>query len=187
MPEKLMQLDVRAAAARSRKMTLLTKSCLLPAFGLLLALPSLAQQNVNIQTGLPIGFSTVTLHLHGQPITIYQFAVSLYRMNTPPPWPIGLWLYSYVQADADDGGSKSTWGQSRWCEWWFYEGPSRIITRPSAFSLRMPPPSITGGKPVLLSVTLRKQYQIMTRSFVSGPTMPLLSTEGVKHAGHEGI
>ena len=104
-----------------REMTKLTKSGLLLAVGLLLAIPGLAQQNVNIQTGLPIGFSTLTLHIRGLPITVYEFTVSLYRMNTPPPWPIGLWLYTYVQADASDGIDKSTWGQSKWCQWWFNE------------------------------------------------------------------
>jgi hypothetical protein len=123
MSEKLMQLIYGKVStlAGTPKMKRLTKPCLVLALGLLLAIPGLAQQNVNIQTGLPIGLSTLTLHVHGQPITVYEFAVSLYRMNTPPPWPIGLWLYTYVQADANDGIDKSTWGQSKWCQWWFNE------------------------------------------------------------------
>ena len=67
---------------------------------LVLAIPGLAQPNLNIQTGLPINFSTLTLHVNGQPITVYEFTISIYPMNTAPPWPIGLWLYFYVQAAA---------------------------------------------------------------------------------------
>jgi len=86
---------------------------------LLCALPSSAQQMVSIQTGVPIHFATLTLHVNGQPISVYEFTVSLYPMNTSPPWPVGLWLYSYVQADAGSGVNKSSWGQGQWCRWWF--------------------------------------------------------------------
>ncbi len=35
---------------------------------------------------------------------------------------VGLWLYSYVQADSGGGSNdKSTWGQGEWCRWWMYE------------------------------------------------------------------
>lgn len=87
----------------------------------LLAVPSFAQSSAKIWTGLPINFSTLTLHVNGQPITVYEFTISIYPMNTAPPWPIGLWLYFYVQAAANDGLNKSTWGQSKWCQWWFNE------------------------------------------------------------------
>lgn len=88
---------------------------------LLFAVPSSGQRMVSIQTGVPISFSTLTLHVGGQPISIYEFTVSLYPMNTPPPWPVGLWLYSYVQADAGSGVDKSSWGQGQWCRWWINE------------------------------------------------------------------
>jgi len=101
------------------KKTFALLACL---FSLLVAIPGLAQQNFNIQTGLPISFATLTLHVNGQPISVYEFTVSLYPMNTPPPWPVGLWLYAYVQADAGGGGAnKSSWGQGEWCRWWIYQ------------------------------------------------------------------
>lgn len=124
MPEKLTQPNCFLGATanpRSRDMNRLKKTCMALLLSLLFALPSLAQQPVTIQTGLPINFATLTLHVHGQPITVYQFTVSIYPMDTPPPWPVGLWLYYYVQADAGGGINKSTWGQGQWCRWWIYE------------------------------------------------------------------
>jgi hypothetical protein len=103
-----------------RKSTL-TSLCFLLSL-ILLAIPGLAQHSAKIWTGVPIYFATLTLHVNGQPINVYKFVVSIYPMNTPPPWPIGLWLYYYVEADP--GGSdndKSSWGQGSWCRWWFYE------------------------------------------------------------------
>jgi len=87
----------------------------------LLAAPARAQQSARIWTGMPIGSATLTLHVSGQPISVYEFTVSVYQMNTPPPWPVGLWLYNYVQADSGNPQDKSTWGQSTWCRWWFYQ------------------------------------------------------------------
>ena len=87
----------------------------------LLAIPSLAQPGVKIWTGLPINLTTLTLHVNGQPMSVYEFTVSVYPMNTSPPWPVGLWLYYYVQADSSGSQDKSTWGQSKWCRWWFYQ------------------------------------------------------------------
>jgi len=98
----------------------LTSLCLLLSLAPL-AVPSRAQQIARIWTGLPIYFGTLTLHVSGQPISVYLFVVSVYPMNTPPPWPIGLWLYNYVQADSGDPQDKSTWGHSSWCRWWFYQ------------------------------------------------------------------
>lgn len=99
-----------------------TGLCFLLSLGLLLAIPSFAQQqSFIINTGLPINFATLTLHVSGQPISVYEFTVSLYPMNTPPPWPAGLWLYTYVEADSGGGTNKSTWGQGKWCRWWIYE------------------------------------------------------------------
>ena len=87
---------------------------------LLVPTPSLAQRVAVIETGLPIYWSTLTLHVNGQPISVYEFTISIYPMNTPPPWPSGLWLYNYVQADASGAGlDKSSWGQGQWCRWWF--------------------------------------------------------------------
>jgi hypothetical protein len=100
---------------------LVSRMILMLSLTLLLAIPGLAQQSVTIQTGLPISFGTLTLHVQGQPITVYEFAVSLYPMNTPPPWPVGLWLYTYVEADHGSGINKSTWGQGQWCGWWMSE------------------------------------------------------------------
>ena len=70
---------------------------------------------------MPINLSTLTLHVGGKPITVYEFTVSIYPMNTPPPWPIGLWLYNYVEVDPDSPDNKlqSSWGQANWCRWWF--------------------------------------------------------------------
>jgi hypothetical protein len=86
---------------------------------LLLAIPGFAQQGYLIQTGLPIAYSTLTLHIQGQPVSVEYIVVSLYPMNAPPPWPTGLWLDLYLQADSGDGANKSTWGQGQWCHWWF--------------------------------------------------------------------
>ncbi len=124
MPEKPMLLRLFLGAAanpHSRGMKKLTKawSLLLPS--LLLAIPTLAQQNFNIQTGQPVNFATLVLHVQGQPINVYEFTVSLYPMNTPPPWPAGLWLYTYVEADSGSGTNKSSWGQGEWCRWWINE------------------------------------------------------------------
>jgi len=107
------------SAAPSR--SALTKLILLLCVTVLLAMPSSAQQGYLIQTGVPIGYSTLTLHVQGQPITVEEIVVSIYPMNLPPPWPAGLWLYTLVQADAGDGVNKSTWGQGQWCHWWFNE------------------------------------------------------------------
>ena len=125
MPQKLMQpRGLLGAATRpcGRNTEILRKTFLVLLVSLLLATPGFAQQSVSIQTGLPVNFATLTLHVHGQPIGIYEFTISLYPMNTPPPWPVGLWLYSYVQADSGGGSNdKSTWGQGEWCRWWMYE------------------------------------------------------------------
>ncbi len=88
---------------------------------LLLTITALAQQGVLPQTGQPVNFATLTLHVQGQPITVYEFTVSLIPMNLPPPWPVGLWLYTYVEADSGSGTNKSTWGQGEWCRWWINE------------------------------------------------------------------
>jgi hypothetical protein len=93
---------------------------LLP-LALLLSVAALGQQGVSPQIGLPVNFGTLTLHVQGQPITVYEFTVSLIPMNAPPPWPVGQWLYTYVQADAGSGTNKSTWGPGSWCRWWIYE------------------------------------------------------------------
>jgi hypothetical protein len=93
---------------------------LLLAMTVALATPSFGQQSYLIQTGLPVYLSTLTLHVQGQPVTVEYLVVSLYPMNTPPPWPVGLWLDLYLQADTSgDGPNKSTWGQGQWCRWWF--------------------------------------------------------------------
>ena len=105
-------------AARNK---MLVKLICLLSLSLVLAIPGLAQPSFNIQTGLPINLSTFTLHVNGQPISVYEFTVSIQPMNTPPPWPAGLWLYSYVQEDPGSPLNKSGWGQSTWCHWWFYE------------------------------------------------------------------
>ena len=86
----------------------------------LLAIPGVAQQNVATATGVPIYFATLTLHVHGKPINVYEFTVSLYPMNAPPPWPVGLWIYTYVEVDQDslNNNVQSTWGQANWCRWW---------------------------------------------------------------------
>ena len=109
-----------AAPTSARKVNRLTKVSLVVSLGLLLAIPGVAQQNVNILTGVPINFSSLTLHVHGQPINVYEFTVSIYPMNTPPPWPIGLWLYNYVQVDPDSPNNNvmSSWGQANWCRCW---------------------------------------------------------------------
>jgi len=120
MSEKLVQSDCSAATASAPgRQKNLSKSYLLVVFVLGLTVPSIAQRTVTIETGLPINFSTLTLHVQGQPINVFEITVSLYPMNTPPPWPSGLWLYSWVQADASEGVSKSSWGQGQWCHWWF--------------------------------------------------------------------
>ncbi len=122
-----LQADVAAFSAWRKR---LEKLCLLLACSLLFATPSLAQQSVKILTGLPINFATLTLHIHGQPITVYEFTVSIYPMNTAPPWPIGLWLYSYVEADSGSSNNQSTWGQSEWCRWWASEVATREQENP---------------------------------------------------------
>jgi hypothetical protein len=91
---------------------------LLLSLSLLLAGPSRAQQSFDIQTGLPINFASLMLHVNSQPISVYEFTVSLYPMNTPPPWPAGLWLYTYAEADPGGGINQLTWGQGEWCRWW---------------------------------------------------------------------
>ncbi|MGA2370142.1 MAG: hypothetical protein ACLPPV_24515 [Candidatus Korobacteraceae bacterium] len=120
MPEKLTRLGHVVGASKAACNPRMRPHLLL-LMSLLFAMPSFAQQPVAIQTGLPINFTTLTLHVSGQPITVYEFTVSIYPMNTPPPWPAGLWLYYYVQADAGGGANKSTWGQGQWCRWWIYQ------------------------------------------------------------------
>ncbi len=116
--KKQTQPDRSSSLAVPRR-DVLTKLVLLFAVSFLLATPSFAQQGYLIQTGLPVGYSTLTLHVQGQPVSVELIVVSLYPMNTPPPWPTGLWLYSYVQADSGGGANKSSWGQGQWCHWWF--------------------------------------------------------------------
>jgi hypothetical protein len=111
------------------KKNVLTSLCFLFSL-LLLAIPSLAQQTAQIWTGTPVNFGTLMLHVQGQPIVVYEFVVSIYPMNTPPPWPVGLWLYNYVQADSGDPKDKSTWGQSSWCRWWFFQVAAQEQTNP---------------------------------------------------------
>jgi hypothetical protein len=108
-------------STRTRNARKLTRLYFLATMTLLLAIPSRAQQSMNILTGLPIYFGNQRLHVQGQPINAYLIVVSLYPMNTPPPWPVGLWLNTYVQSDASPGIEKSTWGQGQWCRWWFNE------------------------------------------------------------------
>ncbi|MGA2373354.1 MAG: hypothetical protein ABSG11_22070 [Candidatus Korobacteraceae bacterium] len=106
MPEKLTRSSHFLGATanpHSQDMNRLRKSCLLLLLSLLLAIPGLAQQSFNIQTGLPINFAALILHVNGQPIGVYEFTVSLYPMNTALPWPVGLWLYSYVREDPGGG------------------------------------------------------------------------------------
>jgi hypothetical protein len=116
---RLVSLDV-VPAASGPKVKGLTKLSLVVTLGWLLAIPGVAQQNVNIWTGVPINFASLTLHVGGKPINVYEFTVSVYPMNTPPPWPIGLWLYNYVEVDPDSPNNnlQSTWGQANWCRWW---------------------------------------------------------------------
>jgi hypothetical protein len=124
MPQKLTQPGGLLGAAthpRSRNAEILRKTCLVLSVSLLLATHGSAQQSFNIQTGLPINFATLILHVQGQPINVYEFTVSIYPMNTPPPWPAGEWLYNYVETDSGGGTNKSTWGQGQWCRWWIYE------------------------------------------------------------------
>jgi hypothetical protein len=85
------------------------------------AIPSLSQQGVQPTTGVPINLSILTLHVNGQPIRVYEFTVSLIPMNQAPPWPVGLWLYTYVEADSGSGTDKSSWGEGEWCRWWINE------------------------------------------------------------------
>ena len=105
------------------RMKRLTKLSLVVSLGLLIAIPGGAQQDVKILTGVPINFTTLILHVQGKPINVYEFTVSIYPMNTPPPWPIGLWLYEYVEVDPDrpDNNVQSSWGQANWCRWWIYK------------------------------------------------------------------
>lgn len=118
MSEKANPNHPSSAAAHTRDA--FTKLFLLIAAAIVLAMPSLAQQSYLIQTGLPIYYSTLMLHVQGQPVKVEYIVVSLYPMNAPPPWPTGLWLDVYLQADpAGDGANKSTWGQGQWCHWWF--------------------------------------------------------------------
>jgi hypothetical protein len=119
MPNKLMLTAGSPRATTCRRIA--TKSLLLLSLSLLLATPGFTQQTSWIQTGLPINFATMTLHVQGQPMNVNLIVVSLYPMNTPPPWPVGLWLYTYVQADPGQGTDKNTWGQGQWCHWWFNE------------------------------------------------------------------
>lgn len=124
MTAKLTQMDDASgstASVRARNARKLTRWCFLATMTLLPAIPSQAQQRVSIQTGLPIYFGTQTLHVQGQAISAYLIVVSIYPMNTPPPWPAGLWLNTYLQTDASLGIEKSTWGQGQWCRWWFSE------------------------------------------------------------------
>lgn len=113
----------RCRRYRGSRAKRLTKLSLVVSVGLLLAIPGVAQKNVNILTGVPINFASLTLHVGGNPINVYEFTVSIYPMNTPPPWPVGLWLYNYVEVDPDSPDNKvqSTWGQANWCRWWIYE------------------------------------------------------------------
>jgi hypothetical protein len=113
----------RAACPAVGSIRLLRHLSLLAVLGLLVAFPAVAQKNVNILTGVPINFASLTLHVAGSPITVYEFTVSIYPMNTKPPWPVGLWLYNYVEVDPDspDNNQMSTWGQTNWCRWWIYQ------------------------------------------------------------------
>jgi hypothetical protein len=110
----------KSLAARSLKVKRLTKLSLVVSLGLMLAIPGVAQQGVKILTGVPINFANLTLHVQGKPINVYEFTVSIYPMNTPPPWPVGLWLYSYLEVDPDSPNNnvQSSWGQANWCRWW---------------------------------------------------------------------
>ena len=118
MPKKLMHLDHSPRpSVRSRGIP--NKLIFLFSATLLLAMPTFAQQSYLIETGLPIDFSTLNLHQQGQPVNVDLIVVSLYPMNTPPPWPVGLWLFMYVEAGAGGGANKSNWSQSQWCQWWF--------------------------------------------------------------------
>jgi len=120
---QLFSLPVVAAAASGPKVKGLTKLSLVVSLGLLLAIRGVAQQDVHILTGLPIYFASVTLHVKGTPINVYEFTVSIYPMNTPPPWPVGLWLYSYVEVDPNSPNDnvQASWGQANWCRWWMNE------------------------------------------------------------------
>jgi hypothetical protein len=118
---RLVSLPGVFAAASGPRVNSLTKLALVVPLGLLLAIPCVAQKKVDIWTGVPIKVSTLTLHVGGKPINVYEFTLSVYPMNTPPPWPIGLWLYNYVEVDPDspDNNLQSSWGQANWCRWWF--------------------------------------------------------------------
>jgi hypothetical protein len=111
------------------KNTALTNPCFLLSVALL-AVPSFAQQTARIWTGVPVNLTTLTLHVSGQPISVYELTVSIYPMNTAPPWPVGLWLYTYLQADSGNPLNKKTWGQSSWCQWWFSEVATLELQNP---------------------------------------------------------
>ncbi len=110
-------------------LSLLTRLALAVSVGLL-AIPGVAQQNVATETGVPVYFASLTLHVDGKPINVYEFTVSLYPMNTPPPWPTGLWMYTYVEVDPDrlNNEVQSTWGHANWCRWWINQVAVREST-----------------------------------------------------------
>ena len=85
--------------------------------------PAPTVPGVNIFTGTPVNFTPLAQHMNGQPVTIYEFTVSLVPMNLPPPWPEGLWVYLYVQVDqgTTHNGVRSSRGQADWCRWWMYQ------------------------------------------------------------------
>jgi len=79
----------------------------------LLAASASAQQT--LITGLAVSTQTAQLTVGGVPVNARELVIEVYPLNTPPPWPIGLWRYTWVQVDT--GGHK--WGQADWCNFWF--------------------------------------------------------------------
>ncbi len=78
MPQKLMQpRGLLGAATRpyGRNTEILRKTCLVLFVSLLLATSGFAQQSVSIQTGLPVNFATLTLHVHGPNGTMVRLSV----------------------------------------------------------------------------------------------------------------
>jgi hypothetical protein len=99
-----------------------------------------AQDGSRIRTGIPINFQKLVLHLQGQPISVYEFVVSIYPMNTPPPWPVGLWIYEYVQVDQGSGRNR---GQADWCRFWF----SAVQTLEQENGTQVPYPFVETNEP----------------------------------------
>jgi hypothetical protein len=107
------------------KSLILTTCLILILLGMSVATTAQQQETSNVGdvaifTGTPVNFISFTQHRNGQPVTVYEFVVSLVPMNLPPPWPAGLWIYLYVQVDQgiSDGNQRSSRGNADWCRWW---------------------------------------------------------------------